>query len=263
MPLVVTVSLQDPVESASANPSVAVGTNAGVVLRYGNWSDTSEPGCYKPDSLWAPGATTLYATVAFANTSASASDSAAAVTATTADTSVPIGVHVYSSDVWTPVPGGCSTTGQTINDPTLLLSYNDGATAVDFQQSDVGMPRVFQVPARHACSCDFVVAAEAEQGGTLQYELFRAFVSDCGSKLHHNLDAAPLYTALGRMSTVAGVKRYGVKHPTKALMPSDAKRVVLGSVPGQVRTEGGETREVWGEKGGGLETKKTGDQESS
>jgi hypothetical protein len=173
----------------------------------------------------------VYIAVRFANTSAASYREALGST-------VPVLLNVHSDKTFAPVPGGCSTTGQTENDPTLALDFNDESTSVAFQQGDVGLPRSFHGAMPHGCSCDFIQVNEQSEGGTLTYEVYRGFISDCGSKLHGaQQDDASLYTLLKRMSTVNGVKQYGTKHPEDALLPSYNKRVELDSVPGQVRPE--------------------------
>lgn len=220
-----------PLDNPEAEPQTAVGPNAGLVLRYGNWSDTLGPGCYQEDSVWRPGPAppTVYIAVRFANTSAASYREAL-------DSTVPVLLNVHSDKTFAPVPGGCSTTGQTENDPTLALDFDDESTSVAFQQGDVGLPRYFHGAMPHGCSCDFIQVNEQSEGGTLTYEVYRSFIADCGSKLHGaQQDHASLYTLLKRMSTVNGVKQYGTKHPEDALLPSYTKRVELDSVPGQVR----------------------------
>jgi len=223
-PLTITASLYSPpFTNFTPPPTVytAIGSNIGITLRYGSYSNVPEEGCYESDSVWSPGPApeTFYVLVSFTHPEE------------VEPNPPPIAVHIESADVFKPVPGGCNAEGQTPDDPTLVLNFDKLSTTLSFGQGDYGVPRL-HTGSQHFCSCDAVSLDTAQPGGSLTYEVYLAFINDCGSVLHHDFAESAVYNNLRLMSTVDGVKKYGVKQ-NKKLVPNLPRVLTLDSVPGQ------------------------------
>eukprot|EP00045_Choanoeca_perplexa_P015250 m.187551 g.187551 ORF g.187551 m.187551 type:complete len:660 (-) comp16930_c0_seq2:1908-3887(-) len=194
-------------------------STVGLVHQYGSWDDLQggEPGCYTPGSLWTPSPNnTVYFSLTQLNTS-----------------SVEVAIVVSSASITHPVPGGCATTGPTPNDPMLELTVTRSqSNKISFQQSNLGLPRVFASP-QHGCSCDAVSYYSDTSPGTIQYEVYRTFVSDCGSDFKRTFYESPLLKAIGFMTTVAGVKRHGTKVTLTSLKPPAIKSLEAAVHSGQ------------------------------
>jgi hypothetical protein len=195
-----------------------------LVQEYGVWSDLqgNAAGCYTVGSRWRP---SLNNTVYFAVSQLNSSSTEIAIVAS-------------SAPVSNPIPGGCATTGLVADDPMLQLTYTRAEiNTMTFQQANFGMPRVAASP-QHGCSCD-AVSYYADITGTLQYDVYRTFVSDCGSDFKRTFYESPLLRALEQMTTVAGVKRHGRKITQTPIDPPSVKSLDAAVRSGQVGMEPG------------------------
>ena len=134
--------------------------------------------------------------------------------------------RIDTSDVRKPVPGGCCLTCQvSANDPTMImrilkeentiLKFSRANLAPAFPRSLSGISGNFGEKA--PCQCDYAIAAsDPDESGnyaktTLTYTLFQLPISDCGSDFKRIFSQVAMFRALDRMSTVAGLLKYGTQ----------------------------------------------------
>lgn len=217
--------------TTECNPMVddcqtSVGSNVGAVIEYGLWNDVFAPGCYKPASTWSPNVNyTIFFSIELLD-----------------GPNANVIVYVDSFGVTHPVPGGCSITTFNPFAPQASVAFNsDETTSITFQQADFGGPTALTTHSsidlsQHTCSCD-ALNFYSDKFSTLTYEVYRYHVSDCGSDYKRKTNERPLFQALQRMSTVAGVKRHGYNQNSGSITPQAIKKLTLSSEPGEVWPE--------------------------
>eukprot|EP00730_Choanoeca_flexa_P003509 TRINITY_DN11430_c0_g2_i1.p1 TRINITY_DN11430_c0_g2~~TRINITY_DN11430_c0_g2_i1.p1 ORF type:complete len:668 (+),score=105.84 TRINITY_DN11430_c0_g2_i1:1012-3015(+) len=193
-------------------------STVGVVHHYGEWTKLTGnvSGCYSQSSRWLPMRNnTVYFSLRQLNS-----------------TATDVFVSIHSATMAHPTPGGCATQGPIPNNPMLDVSFaDDEIDAVTFQQADLGVPRA-STQVEHACSCD-AISYFATITGTVQYEVYRTFVSDCGSDFRRSFHVTPLARALQQMVTVEGVKKHGTKITPASILPPDVKQLSAAVKSGQ------------------------------
>ena len=203
------------------------GYNVGLVSRYGVWSNTYGEECVSSQSRWRPLPLhdTAYITLRLNNVSA----------ATAGGQIHTVGLLAHSANIQAPVPGACASTGVLEYNSMVESSVEDEVVALAFQQSDMGITREkcdFDECGEHTCNCDFVVDSDKKEGGTLKYELYSAAATSCGSDFHHDIGVAEVMVTLGKMSTLAGAKKFGTLY-NGALLPEQVKAFEVDEATGQ------------------------------
>lgn len=212
--------IQISVSVSNASANINSGLNPGVTAMYGTWSppDQCDGNCFTSDCGWSPAADeTVMVTVTLIDPASIAAGS------------VEVQLAVVSRDTYPPVPGGCCDTCINPADPTLtLIPGGDNVMLLTFKQANLGLlPSYPIVISQHMCGCDAIAAETTATSSTVQYQLYQYFPTDCGSYYKRSLDASSYYQAMSRMSTVAGVKQYGVLVNAKPLLPNQPLRSML------------------------------------
>ncbi|EGD78280.1 hypothetical protein PTSG_09344 [Salpingoeca rosetta] len=206
--------------------ATATSTGAALISRLGQWYGTLEPECYFEGAYWAPFPSNPDIHVAVTLLPVSTASIKAAGVAVIAE---------FGSGRM-PMPGGCATTSPFPFDAMIDLQYSRDKTTVDYQQADFGSPLAANFPSSgsaDACTCDYISAQADSNPGTLKFELYRTYLSNCGSDFHKPLDPKDLLVALSKMSTVKHVKTFGIRVDEGSILPDKPRRKALGSVPGQ------------------------------
>eukprot|EP00043_Microstomoeca_roanoka_P001072 m.30742 g.30742 ORF g.30742 m.30742 type:complete len:655 (-) comp10636_c2_seq2:131-2095(-) len=232
LPVRLTVSVSQPLlpegicnATAALNCVSTQQPNAAIVSRLGQWTDVPEDGCYIQGSEWVPFSTnTIYVAVSLVGVSTASLQIAT------------IGLYAELGSGYRPMPGGCASTSDLYYDSMLSVQYSRETTTISYQQADFGSPQPPNFPARlddFACTCDYLESQAEKTPGTLRYELFRAYLSNCGSDYRRPLSENDVLLALSHMSTVTGVKSFGVKVDDTSILPTHVKDKSIDSVVGQ------------------------------
>lgn len=208
-------------------------TGASAVTRLGTWSKQPDDECYVQGSTWTPFPGNPKMHIAVTLLPASSSSAPAHLAHGGA-----VALFAELADGSRPMPGGCATQGLREFDDMISIEYSRTQTVVDYQQADLGSPISANFPkdvSVSSCTCDYIAEQAETPPGTLKYELYRSYLSNCGSDFHRSFDAGDLLSVLSRMTTAAAVKKYGTRVDDAVVLPNQLRRKSIDSKPGQVR----------------------------
>lgn len=234
LPIHLAINIQQPLPPSGTcngtSPDLCTemqGTSAAVVARLGTWSAQPDDACYIHGSIWVPyPSPNMYAGITLLSVPTSSLSTAT------------VGVFAQLGSGYQPMPGGCASTSTVKYDTNIDLSYSGDVTMINYQDADFGSPLSVNFPwfkEVASCTCDYIYENAENTPGSIKYEVFRSYLSSCGSDYHRSFGERDLLLGLSHMTTPKGVKTFGVKIRDGSVLPTDIKLRSVDTKPGQVR----------------------------